>query len=78
MILYQIQECHDQLGIIYGDDLIDILLDIGKQKISRRLNGRTVCDSVDPGKRYDLTLTQRLLHTVSSCRLHADDLDVGI
>ena len=46
MILYHIEEGNDQLGILHGDDIIHIFLDVREQLLARTLYRGTVCNGV--------------------------------
>ena len=46
VILYHIEEGNDQFGILHGDDIIHIFLDVREQLIARTLYRRTVRNGV--------------------------------
>ena len=78
MILNHIQESHDQLIILNRDDIIQILLDIRENLLTRCLNSSTICDRIYMRKRHNLPLLQRSLHTCSPGRFHTDHLNMRI
>ena len=47
MIFHHIQEGHDQLGVVDGNNFIHIFLNVWEQKIARPLNGCSVGNGID-------------------------------
>ena len=78
VIFHYIQKGYDQLVIGDCDNIVQIFLNIGENLFSRRLDGCTVCNGVDRGKRRHFFILQGYLHTVGACRLYADHLDIGV
>ena len=78
MIFNHIQKCAHKLCILYGNDVVKILLDIRENFRAGRLYCGAVCNRVDRRKRRHLTVFDGFLHTVCICRLYADHLDLRI
>ena len=78
VVFYHIKECHDQLGVLDGDDIIHIDLDVREQQIARVFNGSTIRDCVDAWKSHYLSCFQGFLHTVCACRFYTDHFDLRI
>ena len=55
MVLNHIQECNNQLGILYRNDFVHILLNIREQLFTGAFHRRTICNGIYVRKRYYMT-----------------------
>ena len=78
MILNHVKESNDQLIILNRDDIIQILLDIRENLLSRSLYSSTISNRIYMRKSHNLTLLQRSLHTCCTGRLNTDYFDMWI
>ena len=78
MIFDHIQEIYNKLFILYGNDIVQILLDIWEYNVSRCLYGSTVCNGHGTWQGNNLSRFQGCLHAGCIGRLHTDDLNVRI
>ena len=78
MVLNHVKESNDQLIILNRDDIIQILLDIRENLLSRSLYSSTISNRIYMRKSHNLPLLQRSLHTCCTSRLNTDYFDMWI
>ena len=78
VLLGHIEEGVHQLGVINGDDLVDVLLDIGEHQIAGSLDRHAVGDGGDVLQRHHMARFHTGLHGGRAGGLHADDLHIGV
>ena len=77
MVLHHIQEGDDQIRVRHSDHAVEILLQVGKDLCSGRLDSSAVCNGVDLRKRYHFTLLQGCLEAGRSLGLYGVHFRVG-
>ena len=78
VIFHHVEEGHNQFVVLNCDDVVDILLNIGEDVLTRGLDRRAVGNGVHRGQGRDLSGGKGRLHARRPGRLHAVDLDLRI
>ena len=78
MVLHHVQEGHDDLFVVNGDDTVEVLLDVGEDLVARLKHGGAVGDGVRAGQLHHVAGFKRGFHASGAGGLHADDLDVRV
>ena len=78
VLLHHVQEGVHQLGVLNGDDLVHVLLDIREHQIAGSLYRHAVGDGGDVVQRDHMARFHTGLHGGRAGGLHADDLHIGV
>ena len=78
MVLDHIQKRRDQLVVVDGDDVVEVLLDVREDLVAGLEHRGAVGDGVGARQLHHVAGLQGGLHACCAGRLHADDLDVRV
>ena len=78
VLFHHVQEGVHQLSVVNGEDVVQILLDVGEDLVPGRLDRHAVGDGVHAGQGDDMARVQAGAHGGRPGGLHPDDLYIGV